>query len=59
MSTKENSDQSRDMANAKHGMYLAMKDAGVLVNGRMTPRGFREKDKKKEDNKTACRKDYS
>ncbi len=45
----------KDLAAAKHGMYDAMKDAGVLVNGHMTPRGFRVTDKKKENSKKACR----
>lgn len=53
MSTNQH---KRDMASAKHGMYLAMKDAGVLFNGHMMKRGHRETDRKKEDSKTACRK---
>ena len=32
-----------------------MKDAGVLVNGHMLKRGYRETDRKKEDSKTTCR----
>lgn len=50
-----NDQQKRDIAHARHGMYIAMKDAGVLVNGHMLKRGYRETDRKKEDSKTTCR----
>lgn len=53
MNTKR---QKRDIAAAKHGMYEAMKQAGVLVNGRMTKRSQCHGDKRKEQSRKACRK---
>ena len=50
-----NKKYSYDIACAKHAMYLSMKNAGILVNGHITNRGFIIINKKKENNKKACR----
>lgn len=38
-----------------HEFYEIMRKAGKLFSGRLTPRGFRKKNKKKEHSKKACR----
>lgn len=48
--------QKTDLANAKHGLYVGLKRAGKLFNGRMTRSGFRLGNKKKEMSRKACRK---
>jgi len=53
------SSKTKIMKQGRHIMYVAMKDAGVLVNGHMTKRGFRETDEKKENSKKACRQKVS
>lgn len=48
--------KQKNIATAKHGMYVSMKLAGVLINGHMTKHGHKETDKRKEKNKYICRK---
>lgn len=57
---KDMSQAKKDINASKHGMYLAMEEAGLLVNGRFKV-GSRIPDKKKKTSRHACRgklKDY-
>ena len=45
----------KDLAAARHGMWLRMKAEGLLQNGHVRS-GTRFKDRKKAQNKKACRK---
>ena len=47
--------KEHDLAMANHGMWLSLKDHGLLVNGHLRV-GQRIPDKSKIDNKLNCRK---
>lgn len=53
--TKMAKKKKQKNASAIHALYETAKEAGMLFFGRVTPRGFKWKNKRKEQSKGACR----